>query len=99
MSTTHHQLLGYSGNIQGEMELECQLVTNGVYTGDREGYQNPRVQTLREGAKDWMLLLQVDSDDEPGMMWGDLGRLYFWIRRQDLKARNFDNTWCILQCY
>jgi uncharacterized protein YwqG len=24
------------------------------------------------------------------MIWGDLGRLYFWIRRDDLDRRGFD---------
>jgi hypothetical protein len=31
------------------------------------------------------LLLQVDSDDDAGMMWGD-GRIYYWIRRENLIA-------------
>ena len=39
---------------------------------------------------DWCLLLQVDSDDAAGIMWGDAGRVHFWIRQDDLKARNFD---------
>jgi uncharacterized protein YwqG len=97
-SRTHHQLLGYSGNIQGAMELECQLVTNGVYRG-HSVHGDPRVAALREGARDWTLLFQVDSDDEAKMMWGDLGCLYFWIKRQDLAAKNFEKTWCILQCH
>lgn len=32
------------------------------------------------------------------MMWGDLGRLYFWIRDDDLAARRFEKAWLILQC-
>jgi uncharacterized protein YwqG len=32
-------------------------------------------------------------------MWGDGGRLYFWIREQDLAVNNFDKTWLVLQCY
>jgi uncharacterized protein YwqG len=95
----HHQLLGLPQPVQGEMELECQLVTNGLYTGDPTGYKDPRRKTLELGAADWMLLLQVDSDDNAGMMWGDLGMLYFWIRRQDLAARSFDKVWTILQCH
>jgi uncharacterized protein YwqG len=45
-----------------------------------------------------VLLLQVDSDDV-GMMWGDGGRLYFWIREQDARRADFSNVWMILQCY
>jgi uncharacterized protein YwqG len=32
------------------------------------------------------------------MMWGDVGRLYYWIKHDDLVARNWDLTWLILQC-
>ncbi|MEP5935588.1 MAG: YwqG family protein [Winogradskyella arenosi] len=94
-----NQILGYANNIQNTMELECQLVTNGLYCGDPSGYNDPRRKELESGQKDWVLLLQVGSEDEDtGMMWGDLGRIYFWIKKQDLKEKNFDNSWCILQC-
>lgn len=94
-----NQVLGYAGQIQGEMEPECQLVTNGLYLGDSTGYTDPKAGKLKEGAKDWLLLLQIGSEDEKtGMMWGDSGRLYFWIRKQDLAAGRFDKVWCILQC-
>lgn len=32
------------------------------------------------------------------MMWGDVGRLYYWIRREDLAQRRFDKVWLVLQC-
>lgn len=32
------------------------------------------------------------------IMFGDCGHIYFWIRKQDLKERNFDKVWLILQC-
>lgn len=51
------------------------------------------------GAGDWHLLLQIDSDDDTGMMWGHAGRIYYWIREQDLMVRVFDEAWLILQCY
>jgi hypothetical protein len=50
------------------------------------------------GAGEWRLLLQVDSDQRAGMMWGDAGMLYFCIRPEDLAARRFDRVWCIMQC-
>ena len=85
--------------IQSEMELECQLVSNGLYCGDPSGYNDPKAKELEKGAKDWILLLQIDSEDEKtGMMWGDVGRLYFWIKREDLKNKNFNKSWMILQC-
>ena len=94
-----HQILGWPHVIQNEMELECQLVTNGVYTGDLRGYEDSRRKELEPGADDWTLLLQIDSDDNAGMMWGDGGMLYVWIRSQDLASRNFDKAWTILQCF
>ena len=95
-----HKFLGHSNNVQGQMELDCELVTNGLYLGDPSGYNDPRAKGLEKNANDWTLLLQIDSDyDQTGMMWGDAGRLYFWIRTEDLKNSNFDSGWCILQCY
>ena len=96
--STHHQVLGHESPIQGDMKLECQLVSNGLYCGNASGFNDPRAEGLRVGAGDWMLLLQVDSDDNANMMWGDAGRLYFWIRKQDLSEGLFDKVWMILQC-
>ncbi len=94
-----NKMLGYANNIQNEMELECQLVTNGLYCGDPSGYNDPKAKGLEKGTKDWILLLQIDSEDEKtGMMWGDVGRLYFWIKKEDLKNKDFNKTWMILQC-
>lgn len=90
---------GYADNIQGEMELECELVTNGLYCGDPSGYNNPKAKKLEPNAKYWRLLLQIDSNDELDMMWGDSGRLYFWIKEQDLETPNFQKNWMCLQCY
>jgi uncharacterized protein YwqG len=68
--------------------------------GNSSGYNDPRRPELEKGAADWQLLLQIDSDEKNlGVMWGDVGRVYFWIRRQDLGKRDFGNVWLILQCY
>lgn len=93
-----NKLLGYSDNIQNEMELECELVTNGLYCGDPSGYNDPRAKALEPNAKNWRLLLQIDSNEENEMMWGDCGRLYFWIKKDDLLNKQFDNSWFSLQC-
>ena len=95
-----NHIFGYPNCIQNPMELECQLVTNGIYCGDASGYQSPGRKELEAGVSDWVLLLQIDSeDDKTGMMWGDAGRLYYWIKKQDLKEKRFDKSWLILQCY
>jgi uncharacterized protein YwqG len=94
-----HQLLGYPDPVQGDhMALECQLASNGVYCGNADWHEDPRYSALQAGASEWRMLLQVDSDARAEMMWGDCGRLYFWIRQADLEQRNFDDVWMILQC-
>ena len=93
-----NKLLGHSNNIQGGMELECELVTNGLYCGDPSGYKEGRAKGLDKNTGHWNLLLQVDSNEEIGMMWGDCGRLYLWITDEDLAEKNFEHSWLILQC-
>ena len=95
-----HRLLGHPAEIQGDMKLACQLASHWIYVGNSEGYADPRGASLEAGADDWQLLLQIDSDEDGlGTMWGDRGRVYFWIRQQDLKEHDFGNTWLKLQCY
>ena len=67
--------MGHPKVIQNEMQLECQLVSNGLYCGDASGYDHPTRKILETGAMDWRLLFQLDTDDDfqsgkPGMMWG-----------------------------
>jgi uncharacterized protein YwqG len=96
--STHHQFLGHESPIQDDVRLECQLASSGIWCGDPSGYKSPQAKRLRPGAADWLLLFQMDSDDNPHMQWGDWGRLYFCIRRQDLQYRRFDRVWMVLQC-
>lgn len=93
-----NKLLGHADNIQGGMELECEYVTHGLYCGDPSGYQKANALGLHKNAARWTLLMQVESNEDIGMMWGDLGRLYLWITEEDLQARRFDKCWLILQC-
>ena len=48
---------------------------------------------------DALVLLQVDSDDDARMMWGDAGRLYHLIHPEDLRARTFQASRCELQSH
>ena len=94
-----HQVSGFPVPIQSDaMELECQLASNGVDCGDPSGYDDPRVPELKPGAASWRLLLQLDTDDDLGVMWGDAGTLYFWVEEHRAQAGDFTNTWLILQC-
>ena len=93
-----HRMFGWPDLVQNPMQLECQLASNGIYLGDGKGYHHPRAAELAPGAEDWVLLLQLDTDDKIGWMWGDTGTIYYWIRRQDLLAARFDQAWMIFQC-
>jgi len=95
---TIHRFLGHPDPIQGDMQLECQLVAHGLYCGDLSGYEDPRAAELAPGAARWRLLLQVDSDDGVGMMWGDGGRIYYWMHEDDLAARSWAKARLVLQC-
>ena len=48
---------------------------------------------------DALLLLQVDSDERARMMWGDVGRLYYFIRPDDLGTKRFEASRCELQSH
>ena len=55
-------------------------------------------------APGYELLLQIDTDEgeiepEDGFLWGDCGRLFFWIKPGDLATKQFDNLKLVLECY
>lgn len=83
------KLLGYANEIQEEMEglLEWLL-------GIRS---NKWADNYVKGVKNWRLLFQLDSESEAMMMFGDTGRLFFWIKESDLKTANLEEAWMILQ--
>lgn len=78
-----HQVGGTAFSIQEPVEAECTK-----FAGD-----------AAEVADNWQLILQIDSDIEVGMEWGDVGRLYLCARKFDLAARRFDQCWMVMQCY
>ncbi len=97
---TRHKLLGWSDNIQGSMPIECELVSRGHYLGNG----HPKLENYHERAKlaaeEWLLLFQLDTVDNTSgqLMFGDCGRIYYYIRREDLAARRFDRVWLVSQC-
>lgn len=93
-----HQVGGWPALVQDAFWLEAQLASNGIYVGNPAGYRDPRADPLRAGAASWRLLLQLDTDDDLGWMWGDVGRLYFTMRLEDLAACDFSQAWMVLQC-
>jgi uncharacterized protein YwqG len=82
-----HRVLGYADPLQADV-YAC-----------TEGNAAERpfdTWTSREhfaAASRWRLLLQVDSDPDRGLSFGDDGVLAFMIREEDLAARRFDRVW------
>ena len=98
------KLLGHPELIQGEYWEECEGVAGkNIYYGSAPiKYGSDKVKkAIKENAKDWILLMQVNELEigDYGLYFGDSGKIYFNIRKEDLKNKNFDNVWLILQCY
>lgn len=94
-----HRFGAYPQEIQGDMRLECALVTNGLDCGSRRGYEDPRAAEHEKEVPYWWHLAQFDSDEKMGWMWMDVGRVYFWARQQEILAGDFTKSWAILQSY
>lgn len=77
-------LLGHPYQLQDDMLEQCAEMAQAAYG-------------LESEPSEWRLLLQLASESEANMNWGDGGFLYYWIREQDLAERRFDRVWCILQ--
>lgn len=83
-----HWMLGYHAAIQSAANIEAAQEMYGL------SYEMAQIR-----AQELTLLLQIDSDEDADMMWGDVGTLYFWIHKDDLAERRFDKVWLIMQCY
>ena len=95
----HHKLLGHAEPIQGAMELDCELLARGGGLGATVKLTSQLLTDLMQQRERWRLLLQLDSDPSVPWMWGDLGRIYFWIRDEDLVAQRFDRVVVLGQCH
>ena len=97
------KLLGYPDVIQNSMEEECESLLRGYRRGCPEDFakipENVKLE-IKEKSTDWMLLFQMGTIEtgDSEIMFGDCGHIYFWIRKQDLQALDFENVWLILQC-
>jgi len=95
------KLLGWPDIIQNNMTRQCELVTRNYYLGRTwDGIPSEDIEEAETTSiDDWLLLFQLDivSCEDFELMFGDSGRLYFYIRREDLMERQFDKVWLILQ--
>ena len=91
-----HRLLGYPAEEQDDSRFTVQLASSGIYPGNSVDLEDPKYTLLLSGVYDWRLLFQMADDNDGGAAWfgGAGGRLFYWIRKQDLAERNFDHV-CI----
>lgn len=95
------KLLGYADLIQGDMLLECEEVCNGIYCGNIPDLTEEQREKMLADSKEWELLFQMSTvgNEDYELMFGDCGSIYFYIKKQDLQKKNFDNVWLVLQCF
>jgi Domain of unknown function (DUF1963) len=87
-----HKLLGFPEPLQDfDMARTCHRVSQGL---DAWGY----AEGIEEGVNDWQLLAQIDCDEKLDWEFGDMGRLFFWIKQQDLEQQDFSNVWFQFEC-
>lgn len=89
-----HMMLGHAYPQQTDVRIYAQALL--------WRFNHPSTKVDYDAAKaamgQWVTLLQIDTDDDLGMMWGDVGLIYYMFREQDLRALKFDQHWLVLQC-
>lgn len=98
-----HQVLGWPGSIQNNISTECELIQKGYELGNGwKDIPEDEIEVAQQISLDkWQLLLQLDEveNDDFYLSFGDSGRLYFYIMKEDLKNCNFENVWLVYQCF
>jgi hypothetical protein len=95
--TRQHRVGGYPNEIQDEqIPLLCEHALQGLPPPEHQLEVTP---DLERAANTWRLLLQVDSDPALGMNWGDGGRLYVFVRKDDAMAADFSKVVSLWQTY
>lgn len=95
-SVPNHRIGGWPRLQQGPIWEECQFASSGIYVGGPGYRDDPRAAELSAGSDAWRLLFQLDTDEEAGWMWGDLGTLFFAVN-SSLFTMN-SRPWMTLQC-
>lgn len=85
-----HQLGGWANPIQGPVELEVLSLDQGT--------TDLSAEELAVRADQWLPLLTIDSDEAVGMMWGDVGALYWLVHRNDIAGGRLGTPRFTWQC-
>ncbi len=87
-----HRMFGHPDALQGDMPRRIAYAR----AGKLAQIDGTPIAALEKEATTYRLLLQIDTDAAAGTNWGE-GRLYFWIRKADLRAKRFDAAWIQFQ--
>lgn len=94
----HHQIGGWPLLQQGTIWPECDVVSRGLPLGDTADWERAEPLFNHEREANWRLLFQIDTDDEAGWMWGDVGTLYFTVYPSPTLESWLEEGWMVLQC-
>lgn len=97
-STPTHQVGGWPKLQQNPIWRECDVVSRGLPLGTSEQWRRAEPDFDAKREMDWRLLLQLDTDDDAGWMWGDVGTLYYAIRQSLPMPAAVEEAWLVLQC-
>ncbi|EMS1064554.1 DUF1963 domain-containing protein [Providencia stuartii] len=68
------------------------FASNGHRIGGYPFFTQTDPREYRKEIQDYVLLLQIDSDYETGILWGDIGVGNFFIHPEDLKNKDFSKV-------
>lgn len=91
-----HQLGGHARYIQNPVEEEVVTALSSIYRGgilDRARWDEVNVQVA-----DWRVVFQLDSDNTLGLMWGDVGTLWWAAKKADAASGVWDKGMFNFQC-
>ena len=92
-----HQIGGHARYIQHPVEEEVVQAVGGCWT--RTGrFDLGRWEEIKGQVADWRLVLQLDSDDDLGLMWGDVGTIYWAARPSDIAKGTWSAAMFNFQC-
>lgn len=81
--------------MQADMQLSCEMASLQIKPTQWTHLDEQTQASIKTAALQWILLLQIDSDEHAQVMWGEAGSLSYWIKPADLQKRDFAGCWAI----
>lgn len=93
------KLLGYADTIQGDMTRHCEEIYARLTLSKGQNTGTFSSKDFYREAGKWKLLFQLDSVslDQLNLTFGDSGKIYYFIREDDLWKKDFSKVWLVFQ--